>query len=181
MLLLPLEVTLLEEVAELFRRGLSIREVSRRTGVSFGVVRATLVRKGLHRINHKRVRHGLVVCKSCGQEKVREAFPGLAYGTYCCRDCLAVANHDGQVRRHGQTTKEYQALLDKQNGQCAICGAREGHRSSRGRECRLAIDHDHRSGAVRGLLCNNCNRGLGRFKDSVDLLEAALRYLQRGQ
>jgi len=181
MLLLPLEVTLLDEVADLFLRGLSIREVSKRTGVSFGVVRAYLVRKGLHRINHKRVCDGLAVCKSCGQEKVTEEFPGLAYGKYHCRDCLAVANHDNQVRRHGQTAEEYQALLEKQNGRCAICGVREGHWSCRGRECRLALDHDHRTGAIRGLLCNNCNRGLGRFKDSVDLLEAALRYLQRGQ
>jgi hypothetical protein len=45
----------------------------------------------------------------------------------------------------------------------------------------LAMDHDHRTGAIRGLLCNNCNRGLGRFKDSPDLLESALRYLKREQ
>jgi len=181
MLLLPLEVTLLEKVAELFRCGLSIREVSKRTGVSFGVVRAYLVREGLHQINHKHVGNGMVVCKSCGQEKVREEFPALVYGKYRCRDCIAVVNRDNQVRRRGQTPEEYQALFDKQAGQCAICGVREGHRSCRGRECRLAIDHDHRTGAIRGLLCNNCNRGLGRFKDSVDVLKAALRYLQREQ
>jgi hypothetical protein len=181
MLLLPLEVTLLDKVADLFRRGLSIREVSRRTGLSFGIVRAQLARQGLHRINHKHFRDGLAVCKSCGLEKVRDEFPGLHYGKYRCRDCLAVDNHKQQVRRQGRTVKEYEALLEKQNGQCAICGVREGHRSCRGRECRLAIDHDHRTGAVRGLLCNNCNRGLGRFKDSADLLKAALRYLQREQ
>jgi hypothetical protein len=45
----------------------------------------------------------------------------------------------------------------------------------------LAIDHDHKSGVVRGLLCNNCNRGLGRLKDSVALLNAAVRYLKGGQ
>jgi len=112
---------------------------------------------------------------------VSEEFPGLAYGTYRCRDCLAVANHGSQVSRQGSSVEEYQILLAKQNGQCAICGVREGHRSCRGRECRLALDHDHHTGATRGLLCNNCNRGLGRFKDSVTLLEAAVRYLKREQ
>jgi len=170
-----------DEVADLFRRGLSIREVARRTGVSFGVVRAQLARKGLHRIKYQRIRDGLMLCRRCGQEKVSEEFPALAYGTYRCRDCLAVANQDAQARRRGCSAEEYQALLNKQNGLCAICGAPAGHRSCRGRTCRLAIDHDHGTGAVRGLLCNNCNRGLGRFKDSVALLESAARYLQRGQ
>jgi len=170
-----------DEIADLFRSGLSMQEVSRRTGVLFTVVRARLIRKGLHHIKPERLRGGLVVCKCCGQGKASEEFPGLVYGTYRCRDCLAVTQRAAQVRRHGRTSEEYQAFLDKQNGQCAICGVREGHRSCRGRECRLAIDHDHRTGMVRGLLCNNCNRGLGRFKDSVDLLEAAIRYLKREQ
>jgi len=181
MLLLLLEVTRLDEIADLFRRGLSIREVSRRTGESFGSVRVHLVRKGLHRIKHRQLREGKAVCKGCGLEKVSEEFPGLGYGKYRCRDCLVLANQDAQVRRQGYTTEEYQALFNKQDGRCAIRGVGEGHRSCRGRPCRLAIDHDHRTGATRGLLCNNCNRGLGRFKDSVALLEAAVRYLKKGQ
>jgi hypothetical protein len=150
--------------------------------VSFGTARAHLVRKGLHQIDHRRVRDGLAVCKRCGQEKVSDEFPALLlYGAYLCRDCLVLVRQDAQARRRGRSPTEYQALLDKQDGRCAICGIREGHRSCRGRECRLAIDHDHRTGAIRGLLCNSCNRGLGRFKDSVALLEAAVRYLKREQ
>jgi hypothetical protein len=57
----------------------------------------------------------------------------------------------------------------------------EGHRSCYGKVCRLALDHDHQTGKVRGLLCNNCNRGLGRFKDSIENLGAAIRYLKREQ
>jgi len=171
----------MDEVADLFRSGLSIREVSRRTGVAFSRVLAHLVRKGLHRIKHRRFRDGLVVCNGCRRELADEEFPGLGYGKYRCRDCLVVANQASQARRRGLCPEEYQALLDKQDGRCAICRAREGHRSCRGRECRLAIDHDHRTGLPRGLLCNNCNRGLGRFKDSVTFLEAAVRYLKREQ
>jgi len=170
-----------DEMADLFRRGCSIREVSRRTGVSFGVVRAHLVRKGLHRINHQRIYEGLLVCRLCGREKVSGEFPGLTYGTYRCRDCLAEKGQESQQRRHGLTAQEFQVLLQKQNGRCAICGVREGHRSVRGRVCQLAVDHDHRTGLIRGLLCNSCNRGLGRFKDSVALIEAAARYLKGGQ
>jgi hypothetical protein len=158
-----------------------MREVSRRTGVSFSVVRYHLIRIGLHRVSRLRICDGLVVCKCCRQEKVSSEFPGLVYSDYRCRDCLVLANQESQVRRQGYSPDEYQALLDKQRGQCAICGVREGHLSCRGRKCRLAIDHDHQTGAVRGLLCNNCNRGLGRFKDSVTLLEAAARYLKREQ
>jgi hypothetical protein len=178
MLLLPLKVTLMDEVVDLFRRGFSIRKVSRTTGRPYLAVRAHLIRLGLHRITHRCIRNGLVVCKSCGQGKLSNEFPGLIQGTVQCRACRSRANQESHARRHGQS---YQALLDSQNGGCAICGVCDGHRSNGGQTCRLALDHDHQTGRLRGLLCNNCNQGLGRFKDSVALLEAALRYLKREQ
>jgi len=171
----------MDAIDSLFLQGCSIREVSRRVGWPFDSVRIYLVKKGLHRIKHKYINNGLAVCKSCGQEKAISDFPALAYGKYHCRACLAVLNHEAQMRRHDSSTDVYQTLLQKQQGRCAICGKSVGHKSCLGQQCRLAIDHDHRTGAIRGLLCNNCNRGLGRFKDSVTLLQAALRYLQREQ
>jgi len=170
-----------DEIADLFRGGLSLREVSRRTGVCFGTVRSHLIRTGLHQVRHKRFRDDVAMCRRCGQHKPKGEFPALSCGKYRCRDCLAQMSHEAQARRQGSTAEQYQALLDKQNGRCAICGVSEGHRSCRGYKCRLAMDHDHRTGAFRGLLCNNCNRGLGRFKDSIAILEAALRYLKREQ
>jgi hypothetical protein len=59
----------MDEVADLFRSGLPIREVSRRTGASFASVRAHLARTGLHRIRHERIRDGLAVCTCCQQQK----------------------------------------------------------------------------------------------------------------
>lgn len=82
------------------------------------------------------------------------------------------AQRDARLRADfGISLVEYQQILDRQNGRCAICGQTCGS----GRN--LAVDHDHETGLVRGLLCMNCNNGLGRFKDRADLLRNALRYL----
>lgn len=170
-----------DEIARLFQGGLSLREVSRRTGICFGVVRSHLIRSGFHRVQHKYVRDGLALCKRCGRKQPKDEFPYLSDGNYLCRECLLQKGRDAQARRQGCDTEQYQTLLDRQDGKCAICGVSEGHRSCRGTSCRLAIDHDHRTGAIRGLLCGNCNRGLGRFKDSIAILESALRYLKREQ
>jgi len=110
-----------------------------------------------------------------------EEFPALLGGKYQCRSCLNEANDAQQLRRTKCTVPQFQSLLQAQKGKCAICGTTEGHRSRRGKVCRLAVDHDHQTGEVRGLLCNNCNRWLGRFKDSTKNLEAAVRYLKREQ
>ncbi|MFB7867311.1 endonuclease VII domain-containing protein [Streptomyces sp. NPDC056069] len=77
-------------------------------------------------------------------------------------------------RRYGITLEEADALLADQNGKCAICGAAEG--DSRG--FRMHIDHDHSTGAVRGVLCNLCNAGLGNFRDKPELLLKAITYLE---
>ena len=69
------------------------------------------------------------------------------------------------------TDAEYEALLEAQGGVCRIC---QGPDTS-GRS--LAVDHDHASGRVRGLLCGRCNLGLGTFKDDPALLAAAIEYL----
>lgn len=77
---------------------------------------------------------------------------------------------------YGITDKHYQWLLDCQGGVCAICKSSEGG----GRHKNLFyVDHDHVTGKVRGLLCINCNLGLGKFADSPDRLKAALSYVER--
>lgn len=80
----------------------------------------------------------------------------------------------GQLRRKfGMTAEDYERLLTKQNGKCAIC---EGNCLT-GR--RLAVDHSHTTNQVRGLLCQNCNIGLGKFKDDPKRLVSAVGYLLR--
>jgi hypothetical protein len=79
---------------------------------------------------------------------------------------------DYLVRRYGLTLKDYQEMHAAQDGRCAICSTRvEGER--------MCVDHDHGTGQVRGLLCRACNKSLGGFRDSVDLLAKAVEYLKR--
>lgn len=73
--------------------------------------------------------------------------------------------------RFGMSMDDYQALIAKQGGGCAICktvleGLRQVH-----------TDHDHGTGLVRGILCQRCNLGLGHFRDDTKLLRAAIGYL----
>lgn len=75
------------------------------------------------------------------------------------------------LRNFGVTINEYEMLLLKQKGVCAICKEEE-----RGKN--LAVDHDHKTGRVRGLLCSRCNTVLGRVEDRVDLLKNMISYLQ---
>jgi len=80
-------------------------------------------------------------------------------------------------RRFGITLHDYQELLKKQNFRCAICGSEKPNGGPRMKK--LAVDHSKKSGEIRGLLCFNCNVGLGAFKDSRDILQKAVDYLGR--
>jgi hypothetical protein len=83
------------------------------------------------------------------------------------------------IRTYGVTSEWYEKKFAEQGGVCAICGAQpdiERHGITR-----LAIDHDHDTGTVRGLLCNRCNAGMGIIGDSVKHLEDAAAYLKKWQ
>jgi hypothetical protein len=75
-----------------------------------------------------------------------------------------------RIRSYGISVEEYETMLDDQGGGCYICGGSPSGRA-------LDIDHDHRTGKVRGLLCSNHNRALGLLGDDPDLLLAAHQYL----
>lgn len=75
-------------------------------------------------------------------------------------------------KKVGITEEDYLDLLHDQDGKCAVCG-RHSDEASR----RLSIDHDHKTGRVRGLLCHKCNVGLGMFNDDTGVLNRAIDYL----
>lgn len=80
------------------------------------------------------------------------------------------------LRRRGMAESDYQKMVEDQNNLCAICGKAET-KIKRHQVCRLSLDHDHETGAIRGLLCDSCNRGLGFFGDSTTNLWRAFNYL----
>lgn len=83
-------------------------------------------------------------------------------------------------RLYGVTIEEYYRIFTEQKGVCAICGKKETW-VLRGKIVELSVDHDHRTGKVRGLLCHKCNPGLGNFNDSPKLMEKAIAYVRRYQ
>ena len=75
---------------------------------------------------------------------------------------------------YGITLKEYYETLNKQNGVCAICFGKELLSGKK----YMAVDHNHSTGKVRGILCNRCNSGLGFFKDDIKLFYSAIKYIE---
>ena len=132
-------------------------------------------------------------CKDCNIKNFETVYDGrLKYCTHCaiekpvedfskskrrrdglqikCRTC--VRDRDLK-RRFGSSLQEYKSLLSKQEGKCAICGKLNESIKS------LHLDHCHKSGNIRGLLCANCNIGLGNFFDNRAFLFQAIEYLEK--
>jgi hypothetical protein len=76
-------------------------------------------------------------------------------------------------RTFGISADDFDALLAKQGGRCAICGRAPE------REASLHLDHHHDTGVIRGILCIGCNQGIGQFQDDPELLERAAAYLRQ--
>jgi hypothetical protein len=89
-------------------------------------------------------------------------------------DNFARIKRNALQRRYGLTDADYLALIDEQD-RCPICGVEFDQ------NVKPHIDHDHATGKVRGLLCNNCNTGLGMFKDNSEFLLKAIEYLKSRQ
>ncbi len=97
---------------------------------------------------------------------------------YCCDDCKANGTAQRYYKsQYGMTLKEVQQLHKDHNGVCAIC-KEVGFKLDESIMSTLNIDHCHKTGAVRGLLCPNCNRALGLCKDSIERLKSAISCLE---
>lgn len=113
-------------------------------------------------------------CRFCSQE----FSPIAPSNLYCSQACVDDANTDKYYRsKYGVGVLFVRELLEAQSGVCAICKT-EGFKMLEGHYSGLNLDHCHNTGQVRGLLCHNCNRGLGLFKDNTDYLRSAISYLE---
>lgn len=112
------------------------------------------------------------ICKECKQEKHLDNFY-TAKG-YHNGDCKVCEKFKRKLRKLNKApNKTYESMLKSQNNKCKICGSTDpGHNSES-----FCIDHCHSAGHIRGLLCHSCNLGLGNFKDNIDSLQKAIKYL----
>ena len=122
----------------------------------------------------------IIECKSCGLEheqgsrEIQKGQKSMSCDNYKPYNYTGLDRRDVVIRnQYGITLEQYNNMLKAQNYSCAICGEED---EVEGR--RLAIDHCHTTGQVRGLLCGKCNRGLGLFYDNEDLLQKAIQYLK---
>ena len=115
------------------------------------------------------------ICTKCKVDKPLSAeyFPlhnktKSGFDSWCriCRREYRNANSRGKYRH--MITDEHLQQIKEETKECVICGSDE----------KLVVDHDHKTGKVRGMLCNHCNRGLGHFRDDPELLEFAAQYLR---
>jgi hypothetical protein len=122
-------------------------------------------------------------CPDCGEFKALDEFPrnrNCKDGRHpYCKPCHNARGKESKQRlyggsrhyhlkhRYGIGAHEFDELVKQQHGVCAICGRPDPEH----------VDHDHETGDVRGILCFNCNGGLGQFRDSIDALLTAAAYL----
>lgn len=130
-------------------------------------------------------------CGRCKEKKDTKSFYLVNKGSkkvpdYMCKECRIkytqewVKKQESDYRklsdlktRYGINKKDYVDLLKNQNNRCAICNTNLI-------QSRTCLDHDHKRNLLRGLLCINCNVGLGVFKDSIKNLQKAIGYLKEG-
>jgi hypothetical protein len=126
-------------------------------------------------------------CSICKTEKTFEEFNSSKCGKFGldsrCKPCSRERQRSHRrgkgrrwwrtinLRRYGITERHYVGLLRKQNGVCAICGTPPNGRL-------LAVDHDHNTGKVRGLLCQGCNAAIGYLMDDPVVVRKAAEYLE---
>ena len=102
------------------------------------------------------------------------------YGKQWYRANAERQRHYRAKRQYGIEPEHLASMVERQNNRCAICGCEETRFKDDEHKTKwsLAVDHDHGTGRVRGLLCGDCNVGLGAFKDDTDRLLSAILYLK---
>ena len=134
-----------------------------------------------YRVDGRQRKYLKTYCKSCYTKRTKEWYKlnrakANQYGREWRKknpESDACQRRNWQLMaKYGITFEEKQQLLLKQGGVCIICNSPMELPS---RHC--VVDHDHTTGKIRALLCTNCNTGIGQFKESVEILERAIAYI----
>jgi len=88
--------------------------------------------------------------------------------------CTAHARKSNLKIKFKMSIEDYNALLDSQNGKCSLCNKTPEENGKA-----LSVDHNHKTGKVRGLLCDNCNKGIGFLKENTEILQKAIKYIEK--
>lgn len=105
-----------------------------------------------------------LICKSCAKNRLNEYL----------RKNPEIVHNQNRRSKYGIEFSDYTEMLEKQNFTCAICSRFERYKGRKN----LAVDHCHKTGKVRGLLCSSCNKGLGLFEDNLEFIKNAEKYLE---
>jgi hypothetical protein len=100
----------------------------------------------------------------------KKGIEGYSYYDYCKKCHVQQSQSTRYKLLYNITSEEYDKILKLQKGRCAICG-------NFPKNFRLAVDHCHKTGLIRGLLCWRCNNAIGKFNDSQTLIFSAFVYL----
>jgi hypothetical protein len=114
-------------------------------------------------------------CRKCGNMFSPKAPSHL----YCSQECADWGVTTAYLQRnYGIDLDKYNEMLHNQDHKCGICKSPGFIMNKDTHKMLLVVDHDHNTGKVRKLLCHNCNRALGLFKDSKEVISTALQYLK---
>lgn len=113
-------------------------------------------------------------CKACRGKKHRE------YYLDNIEKCKKLDRNRNLKKKYGITLEDLEKMLRDQGNKCAICG-QEIFLFGSSKNLTAHVDHDHKTGKVRGLLCHECNIGLGKFRDNTDYLLSAISYLKKNK
>lgn len=155
---------------------LKTKEILVKYDIGDDVLYTELRKRGIPLKNKKIYKYSEEIkCITCKQTKNRKCFhkSSIKRSGFECKECKAKSLRNYRLKReYNISTEEYEKMYKGQCGLCSICDKKE-------ELYKLAIDHDHKTGRIRGLLCRKCNAALGLFGDNTETMKRAMKYIEK--
>jgi transposase-like protein len=188
-----------QDIINLYQKGLPGSEIAKRLRIGIKVIYNTLKKNNIPR--RTRSQYNNEKCSKKQKEEIINLFLegvsaneiGKRYDisnvtvynyikqSHITKRQKRIGFEDSQLRRKYKITIEvFNQIRDQQDNRCAICKQKEKQLHSKTKETMpLAIDHDHKTGEIRGLLCDRCNRGLGLLFEDIKIIEETIKYIEK--